>query len=187
MDAESWKRFTTAIDFYTERDFKFVDVNWTVPALYSDITKPKHLPNIAFDPNYSDEVLVGSAEQSFLELYYTDKLKEHGLPELYFGITPCFRWEPAPDRLHKKYFLKLELFSSEPRYLKYLIECAQEFYQKYVGCSVIKTDEAEKSYDIISYQGIELGSYMIRNHAMKSWACGTGLAEPRLSIAIEKL
>jgi len=44
----------------------------------------------------------------------------------------------------------------------------------------IKTIELNKSYDI-EFNGIELGSYGIRECEYLSWIYATGCAEPRLS------
>ena len=61
------------------------------------------------------------------------------------------------------------------------------------GCSIIKTEPIDPllkpgtGYDIVSPQGIELGSYGIRSHPdIGDWVYATGCAEPRLSIALKE-
>ena len=59
------------------------------------------------------------------------------------------------------------------------------FFNKY-----LKTKRLESSkdiLDILSLDGIELGSYGFRKHLDYGWVFGTGVAEPRLSIALDKL
>ena len=65
---------------------------------------------------------------------------------------------------------------------------AQQFFSLHVPVDLVKTDDerSDESYDIES-NGIELGSYGIRQHENITWVYGTGLAEPRLSIAIKRV
>ena len=52
-----------------------------------------------------------------------------------------------------------------------------EIHVKYMG---------KEMYDIESCNGIELGSYGIREFAGFRWIYGTGVAEPRLSLCIAR-
>lgn len=139
-----------------------------------------------------DGYLVASGEQSFIEEMLQEKsvvLDEKGK---YFCITPCFR-DDTVDEIHMKYFIKLELINTriEKESLVEMISDAHEFYKQYIPCTSIPIEDG--SYDIIENKHkIELGSYGIReskkeNGKTFSWVYGTGLALPRLDIAIKKL
>lgn len=75
--------------------------------------------------------------------------------------------------------------------LKKVINDAKEFFSKYINVKVeCILDTYNKlspmTYDIVTEDGeIELGSYGIRTCGFLKWIYGTGVAEPRLSKAIE--
>jgi len=182
MKAESWKRLAIAQKHYEKFGFKYFDVPWTVNPNISNITKPSWVKDYYIE----DKVLVGSAEQGFLAKWNVLDSKE-----LYYSITPCFRYEDEQDILHKFYFMKLELFSKDITKLPYIIRCAELFFRsqiswgkrKYLTRKLTDVDSNNNaSYDL-NYKVIELGSYIYRNSHNKEWVCGTGLAEPRFTQA----
>lgn len=163
-----------------------LDVPFTVDPIISTITKPPGSKD--FDVN--GKVLVASAEQSFLQLIYEKKLSNDPTEPMtrWQAITPCFRDEPVLDQLHQQYFMKLELiilnnFTSDS--MRIMMDRAHDFFLQYVDCKTIET--GVDMYDIITTTGeVELGSYGIRSHPLVGrWAYGTGVAEPRLSLAIK--
>lgn len=181
MDWTSWQRLTNAAEFYEASGFTYKNVPWVVAPEISAITKPVDIED--FYLGKSPLVLVGSAEQSFLQIY--DSL-DNGL---YYAITPCFRNEYVYDELHKMYFMKLELFTKDANRLLELLDSAKAFFERhlpwYSHYPVEKVTLGVDDYDLM-YRGIELGSYNIKRHGQMEWACGTGLAEPRFTQAYGK-
>lgn len=175
-----------AENFYSRRGFSKINVPWYVPREIINITLP---PGVVINERnvINDQVLVGSAEQSFLYLTKTQDLKGK-----FFGTTPCFR-EDIEDELHHHYFMKTELFQNDDVSeisLAALLGIAQNFFSHYLPIKTIETNDPNSymSFDIIDEKfGIELGSYGIREHPeVGMWIYGTGCAEPRLSYVLEK-
>ena len=169
--------------FYEANGFKRIEVPWTVTKEISAITKPAGKKD--FELVHEDnKVLVASAEQSFLYLYAKGFLPAGS----YQGLSPCFRREPITG-FHNKYFLKNELNRTDLTSvtdLKSLIDTAFAFFKRYCPEEHLKVVPTGKdSYDI-EFHGIELGSYGIRECSFVKWLFGTGIAEPRLSMALSQ-
>lgn len=161
----------SAISFYKKRGYTYIEVPWLV----SEASIKKTLPagNKAFV--CEEGTLVGSAEQSFLEIF--DSIANG---EMYVAASPCFRNE-IPDDLHQTSFFKVELFSSDPGKCVQFLEDARTFYQE-IGLEVA-IKETDVGFDL-EYEGVEVGSYGPRSAGKTKWSCGTGLAEPRASTLI---
>lgn len=174
----NYKILTDALDYYQSSGFLHRDVDWIVDEHIANITKPDFVRNFYID----DKTLVGSAEQSFLQLISNGELS----PGRYVALTPCFR-DDIVDLTHKRYFMKVELIdtldTSESR-LDEIVDICFNFFKKYTDVSIEKTGEL--MYDIVDTKtGIELGSYGIRSHDLvNTWIYATGVAEPRLSTVI---
>lgn len=132
------------------------------------------------------DTVVASAEQSFLQLDKDGELP----PGSWMALTPCYRDEPVLDEVHLPVFLKLELirlseesnFYSKPDAL-WLANEMRRFFSEFYGMdtSVLETSDG---YDVM-YDDLELGSFGVRKTMTgKSYVYGTGLAEPRASIAL---
>src|ERR1700722_19548558 len=89
-----------SIFYYKTNGFEYIEVPWTVDESISNMTKPDYKKNFFL----KEKSLVGSAEQSFMQLIKENKLN-YGK---YITTTPCFRDEIVDD-LHKQYFMKTEL------------------------------------------------------------------------------
>ncbi|MEG1009969.1 MAG: hypothetical protein RSF67_09210, partial [Clostridia bacterium] len=81
-----------AISFFEKYNCIFVELPWTVNEEFSNITKPVEKENFYI----KNKVLVGSGEQSFLELALSNKYNFEK-DKIYFGITPCFRDDIEDD------------------------------------------------------------------------------------------
>lgn len=164
---------------YSKNGFQRIEAPWTVSEYVDNITKPEGRQSFQFKHN--DKCFVASGEQSFLYLY----LKGFLPLGKYQCVTPCLRFEPF-DYLHSKYFIKNELIRTDSvteNDLDEVISHAFNFFSKYLdNVKIVKT---EIGYDIES-NGIELGSYGIRECDFLTWIYGTGCAEPRLSTLINK-
>lgn len=153
--------------------YRDVPVPWVVSAEAMGATIPEWaVPYSTFGGH-----LVGSAEQSFVELL----LQGQPLGKVQ-ATTPCFRDEDH-DELHSPYFLKTELFNSvlpptEASVLS-VLEDARQFFARYVPVKL--QQEGELAWDLVHAEsGIELGSYGVRTIPGHSWIYGTGVALPRL-------
>lgn len=171
-----------SIEFYAKEGFQRVETPWTITPAISNITKPVGAKDFTIEEK--NKVLVASGEQSFLYLY-----NKGFLPKGQFQtVTPCFRDEMFTP-LHTKYFIKNELIKTDvvnEMELTTLIDKSQDFFERWIGNTVvIKTTDSPLAYDIM-YQDVELGSYGIRTCDFITWIYGTGVAEPRLSMTMQK-
>lgn len=170
----NWERIANSIKYYTSLNYEYVEVPWMVTESIVSITKP---PNSRIFKTFNG-CLVASGEQSFLEI-------RHDLcpAKSYQCVTPCFRDEKY-DELHLPYFMKNELIHvlwkrENPEHaLDKMIRDALGFF---LHGKIVKT---EFGFDI-EIEGIEVGSFGIREHEGFRWVYGTGCAEPRLSQAYE--
>jgi hypothetical protein len=88
--------------------------------------------------------------------------------------------------------MKVELINTIPGEqrtggLDYMVKTALGFFDQYIRTAVKPMDGG--SLDIVADKsGVELGSYGIRtNDKVGSWIYGTGVAEPRLSTAMQNI
>lgn len=181
MVGVDWQLLGKAVFHYECAGFKQIDVPWSVPSDVAAVTCPENFRMYPF----ADEVLVGSAEQSFMKMQFLGQLP----PGKYVACTPCFRNEPVVDDLHQKYFMKVELYSTEVeqggKAMAFAL-AAQNFVKAWgqspTQTKIVPTDEGLD----LTLGGIEIGSYSSREYNGFRWTCGTGLAEPRFTIAKAK-
>ena len=175
MTPINWARLARALDFYEGKGFRRIELPWHAPA---EICKLTHTgPSYPFNNDY----LVGSAEQSFMHAQNTGSLPEGK----YVALTPCFRREPVNSKTHLDCFMKVELYSPNNQNSDmaiYFAKTAKEFMQSETG-NLIKLIPTDEGHDL-EINNIEVGSYMSRTGGGMSWSCGTGIAEPRFSVAI---
>lgn len=173
-----YSKIAAAIEYYKKVGFTYIDVPWDTPKKHREIT----FIGKDFNPIGEDRFLVGSAEQSFAYLADIGKLKRGP----YVACTPCFRSDEI-DETHQQYFMKVELFdTNDPsiRRLHHIIKLAERFFSTYIPVRIVET--SHNNYDIETTSGIELGSYGIRAWHGLEWIFATGLAEPRLSKAMQR-
>lgn len=185
MSIINWKRLADALEFYKKLGFEEVDVDWHVPRSVHHITCSAQERMFQLK-DYG--ALVGSAEQAFISMQLEGRLT----PGRYVALTPCFRDEGSSrDDLHALYFAKVELFSSLPEHeseREALERMAYAFMaSQFEGAPVpIRSVKTGDGWDL-EIGGIEVGSYASRSFGGISWSCGTGLAEPRFSMACDRL
>lgn len=187
MRAEiNWRAIAEAIDFYAEHKFEYVEVPWVVShaAIYATLPKDKQPFR-----TQKQSFLVGSAEQSFLQMMLEGKLP-HGK---FVTASPCFRDDDV-DQLHFKDFFKVELIhrisSLAPTHIASLTDIMMQsavhfFSSRMSGKDSIQIVRTDIGSDIC-INGIEVGSYGYRTYYGYDWIYGTGLAEPRLSQALAR-
>jgi aspartyl-tRNA synthetase len=178
-DSINYQRLATAQTFYRALGYRNIDTPWLVSPQAIVATLP---PNSrAVESNFG--CFVGSGEQGFIQLMLDGTLE----PGRYQTTTPCARDEQEYTELSRKTFMKLEL-------IHYLPEDARAAYEKVlneaIACffeiSNVDTFEAVPTNDgfDITLNGIEIGSYGVRQMDKHVWVYGTGLAEPRFSLAL---
>lgn len=173
-----YKRLAEAQAFFEGHGFEYIEVPWAVSAEATAITLPANKQAFALGDH---GFLVGSAEQSFIEMI------RNGVPlDTHCAITPCFR-DDKIDRWHQTGFVKLELFRFLPegmarpvvqKYMRHMIDIASEWHGRFLRVTTIDTPEG---VDIVcADSGVELGSYGVRwLEGFGGWIYGTGHAEPR--------
>lgn len=177
-------RLAKSVEFYECVGFTRIESPWTVTRGISDITRPPDAKDFALI-HEDEKVLVASGEQSFLYLY-----NKGFIPKGRFQtITPCFRKEKFGP-VHTKYFIKNELIDTvdvTTTALDRMVGDAQLFFAQYTSAYDIEVvSTGVNSYDL-NIAGVEVGSYGIRSCDYLDWVYGTGVAEPRMTKALEKL
>ena len=186
-----------ACKHYSDKGYEQIEVPWIVPDYVAAST---FTGEVDTSYHFSDGMaLVGSAEQGFVKLMLDDKLEVN---KKYFSVSPCFRGD-TPDRTHSNWFMKLELFAvvDELRFGSHSLE--DRFIMdalalfKNVGltggngvglfssCTEIGFDVMARIGNERGAEELELGSYGVREIDGKYLVYGTGVALPRLSLALE--
>lgn len=173
-----YKKIADSLEYYEEKGFQRIESPWTVTKEVSKITAPDTAKFWSVEEK--NKVLVASGEQSFLYLYLKGFLPKGKFQT----VTPCFRDEPF-DNSHTKYFIKNELIQTDDvgskAFLTMLTD-AYEFYSQYTkNVLVVYKSITEADIEI---NGVEVGSYGIRECNFLKWIYGTGCAEPRLTYAL---
>ena len=184
-----WARLARAVRYYQDHGYYYLEVPWIVGRKATAITLPNDARPAALADQRGD--LVGSAEQSFLELMLAGALS-HGR---YVALTPCFRHEAQYNDLYQPYFMKVELIhvgagpdDVEPVLFDALTFLNQEAWSmERMLAPVQPVSFMDGSIDL-QLNGIEVGSYGYREFRRRNlkWIYGTGLAEPRFSVALAR-
>ena len=174
----NWSNIAQATEFYQAHGFEYIETPWiadydTLAFTCSDVDRI-----ITVDDNKG---LVGSAEQGFMQLAIDGKLPHVN----YVSAGPCFRVEEY-DELHQPQFFKVELFTlCNADNAAYAANELLNRAWKFMKCvpNKVQTDDG---FDL-EINGIEVGSYGTRYHELIGWwAYGTGLAEPRYTLALSQ-
>lgn len=171
-----YRKLGQALDHYETRGYDYMEVPWVVSPEAVDVTLPPD--HTATKVQYGD--LVGSAEQSFIELMMRGQAITRAC-----AITPCFRLEDSYDELRHGYFMKLELIDTDAtkKKLGAMIVDAYDFFASYLDVDIEQT--GPDAYDIVSRKhGIEMGSYGFRDYKDTKFIYGTGVALPRLDTCL---
>lgn len=171
----SVEKIYKAINFYGDKGYEMLDVPMICSSDSCNVTKPEG--NESF--NHDNDSYVGSAEQSFIELYSCGQLPDGK----FMALTPCYRDEPEINDLHLNIFLKLELIHVGDKFVNenQIIKDSFEFFSIYGQPIVTK----ESYVTDININDIEVGSYGTRAFPDgKVYVFGTGIAEPRLSYSL---
>lgn len=194
MNTINYSNIARAVELYRRLGFNQIEVPWRISENIVNLTKP-----ITAKPGYkiegTDKALLASGEQGFMYLMNKGFLA----PGRYQTVTPCFRNEQY-DETHSKQFLKVELIhvlesdvnvSYMGPYLQNMHREAKVVLSGISGKDVnlVMTNLSEydetnvngmATYDL-QIDGIEIGSYGVREAIFGKWIYGTGIAEPRFS------
>jgi hypothetical protein len=182
-----------AVAAYEFRGYKYLEVPWVVSDQAMNATVPVGCPMFEGERG----AFVASGEQSFIQLILEGKLSKGR----YCCATPCYRpWDNGKSPLHQTQFFKVELidyvgddgYSLSPMKSQYdmIRDAAYSFMSFFFNdLQFIETQDdprqectTVKSSDIVTKEGIELGSYGIRSHPKTgTWIYGTGVALPRFT------
>lgn len=171
--------FERAIEFYERKGFENIEVPWFLSEEAVNITRPKDARLFNTPAGY----LPASAEQSFLQMLIDGKLPAGR----YQALTPCFR-DDKTDEWHQNAFMKLELIDTTPDGdFGFILENAKMCFELLdMSVMQVKTVEGSREGELdLQINGIEVGSYGIRKYKDLTWRYGTGLAEPRYSMAVK--
>jgi aspartyl/asparaginyl-tRNA synthetase len=180
-----------ALKYFSKKGFKQVEVPWRVSkeAIEGTFKSSESLKS-------DDKFLIGSAEQGFLELYLQNKLTSNQL----MSVSPCFR-NGSEDYFHQQEFIKLELIYFNNYQISYSDIIQYQVFKRFVlsfiikklkikssDIIVIKTNDSRSIYsEDIMINGVEYGSYGIREFQGSYYIYGTGIALPRASKIIKGL
>lgn len=189
----SWGGVSRALEIYQDKGYEYVEAPWVV----SDVAILATLPAGLEATRCQQGALVGSAEQSFVQLMLDGKLS----PGRYVAATPCFRDENPVTLLHRPYFFKVELIhvlfdvdtvaadvlavaQDALDFFNRLIEDTIKYTPGFKFAGRAKLVATPDGYDI-ELNGVELGSYGYRSFAGSVWVYGTGYADPRFNTVLD--
>lgn len=174
--------------FYQVKGYERIEAPWLVSPQVSAITRPASAPDYLVKTTDAEKVksFVASGEQSFLYLINKGHLPASGK---FQTTTPCMRHEDF-DETHTKYFIKNELIAYGGRAnhdtLNDMLVLAKDFFSgvlhlRGVPERLLTSKEISSTQFDIFLDGVEIGSYGIRECSFTRWVYGTALAEPRFS------
>lgn len=183
MVTVNWSKLHDAKCVWEAHGYQYIETPYWVTREAIEMTFPADVEphKNRYHVEGTDRYLVASGEQGFAQMMIDGTLP----PGRYCTIGPCFR-DDAIDELHQNHFVKLEIIDTtgSASALGDMISTAQELFS-YMCLSKPVLVEYQGGYDI-EIAGVEVGSYGFREANGFGWAYGTGLAEPRLSIAVER-
>lgn len=193
-----YQRLALAARYYEHHQFKYTHAPWLVQQKVDHATKPPHVKPIHHHASALNHTFhfAASGEQSFLQMQY-DSMRyfDKAIMGRWQTITPCFRDEAELSPLRRLGFMKLELIdftTPTKENMEAIARLAHQFFLSHISCRIEENDQKnEFGLDIVSDKhGIELGSYGVRKGVVggfeMAWVYATGLAEPRLAVAIER-
>ena len=184
----NYSNLARAVEHYVDRGYVYLDdVPWVIDKPAYDATKPAGAVIVDMTAGMNTwGHPVASGEQGFIQMMLNGQPVKRAV-----CVTPCFRFEPRVDMLHRQYFMKVELINAQDTdrgHLIHMVHDACSFFENYFPVRVVETSDG---FDVVEKTTrFELGSYGIRDMYVSGrhlrWVYGTGCAEPRLSTAIQK-
>ena len=188
IDRIDYNRIAQAQAFYKGRGYQNIETPWMVTAQAVRRTLP--LGKTMMETVRG--VLVGSGEQGFIQSMMNGELE----PGLYQTTTPCF--QDASEHHDPFYYgsddthpwsQQIELICYNPE-ASNLTKAYEKVLNDAIACcfEICDADSfnavpTEDGY-AIRYNEIILGTYGVRNMDNHTWIYGTGLIEPRFTLAL---
>lgn len=183
-----WRNLSRAADHYKDFGYQDLPQPWTASKRAMEATLP---PGVEATTLHGEELLVGSAEQAFIDRMLDGTLE----PGKWMTTTPCFRREAQYDDLHLPYFMKLELIHYMPEKPEFslvnMMAVVQGSLQRRLNCHPLAhelqltREKTDIGWDLL-LRGQEIGSYGYRVFESHYWVYGTGLAEPRFTTLMDR-
>lgn len=191
----NYAHLARAVEWYEANGYEHIDVDWMVPHTVALATHNDNRGQfVTLDRNDNERVLVGSAEQGFLNAVVEGRI----VPDRkYMSVSPCFRRGDIGP-MNQEWFIKLELSAITLDYTDIFGVMLDEAFDLFQELGVPRHKlglyddfEHSKNIDIVyrkaQDQFIELGSYGYRyiegltpyNFLLHY---GTGLALPRFQL-----
>ena len=172
-----WGLISKALSRYQIEGYEYVELPWIIPLEYNLI-----IYNVPENIHQTQTgALLGSAEQAFIMQDWNHKLGKGQ----FVSCSPCYRMEQY-DTLHQEHFMKVELYinddTSQSNYDRIIDQVRLIMHGFSLGYGTPEIVETKEGHDIY-LNGIEVGSYGIRELGHIKWIYATGLAEPRFSLA----
>ena len=185
ISLDMWRNLSRVADFHLQHGYRDLPQPWIASQRAMEATLP---PGAAATVLHGEDLLVGSAEQAFI-----DRMLEGTIhPGKWQTLTPCFRRENQYDEWHLPYFMKLELIDYMPtgnarHRMNDMIAQAQAGFEMLLGTTLEAEPQTYLAKTDIGWdlmlRGVEIGSYGVRLFEGHCWVYGTGLAEPRFTQA----
>lgn len=179
-----WQMIGAAVSYYRRLGYQYIETKWIEEPRWIQTTVPSeiHMQYVV-----TGGALIGSAEQSLVAMSARKEIP----PGWYVSASPCFRIERNYNEFYRPYFFKVELFRSiqiGTLAVEDTLHSAKAFFSSLLTPetqSLLTEEKTDEGYDI-NLCGIEIGSYGFRERDGQFWVYGTGLAEPRFSVAKKK-
>ncbi len=174
----NWQYLYKAQEYYLDRGYALIEVPWLVDQQAIESTAPAGSHQF----KTAEGSLIASGEQGLFAI--RKRLK----PGKYQTITPCFRKEVSGDPLLQQHLMKLELMyvpdgkENSVLPLANMLQEAKFCFEK-LKSGLYMMQDTDQGVDIM-HKGVEIGSYGVRKVDGFRWIYGTGLAEPRFSMAL---
>lgn len=175
-----WHRISHALLMARTSGYKQIHTDWIVAPQFAAITKPPDAIPMNVSGAFAGE-LVASGEIGLLKYLASNPPEPNSK---FVTCTPCFRHETEYIPGFKEpWFLKVELMIANPsddlKAAAGVLAMAKIIMGTWTRKLVF-----DASIGDLNLNGIEVGSYGIREHQGLKWAYGTGLAEPRFGYAL---
>ena len=168
--------------YYKALGYTNIDTPWLVTPQAITATLPPN--SMLVQSNFG--CLVGSGEQGFIQMMIDGTL----LPGKYQTSTPCFREEKEYNDFTRRSFFKTELIWYKPdtdlktAYDAVLNNALSCFFE-ISNAETLNCVQTSEGFDICCNE-VEIGSYGVRKWGDHIWVYGTGLAEPRFTLAVQR-
>lgn len=180
-DRLNYNRLAQAQAFYKGKGYQCVETPWLVSPQAVRATLPMQEAMMETIRG----ILVNGGEQSFIQ-----KIMEGSIePGKYQTVVPCFQATSPHGNS-----MKLDLIWYQPETIQVayqtLLNDALECFFEVSDAETFGAVATESGYNV-EFNGVVIGSYGVRkmdaNEKNHLWVYGTGLAEPKFSVAMHSL